>query len=278
MNAIPHRNASHPLIIGDYLFDSNLGLISGPSGSHYICPRLSHALRQLAERAGQAIPERALVPSDEKNGDHPHDDAIRSVSRLRHYFGDSPQDPSYIEVLPDGVYRLVAPVYEHQSGRTLRPAKQDRKEEPRPSGLIRLVNEFRSRKVCRAMLVYTLVVWLVFQVSEIVVPALGLPDWVNTLVVTLGLLGFPIAATLSWIFDLTPTGLVRDRGNAPTPGCDSRSRGDYVVDLVLVGAALAVCAALVFSSQQTDVSQPVGTGPAREQAGEAESLARFGGI
>ena len=106
MNAIPNRITPRPLIIGDYLFDSKLGLISGPSGNHYICPRLCHALRLLARRAGDAVPEHALVPPDESNGEVPHDDAVRAVSRLRHYFNDSPVDPSYIEVLPEALKLL----------------------------------------------------------------------------------------------------------------------------------------------------------------------------
>lgn len=278
MNAILHSTNQRPLIIGDYLFDSEIGLISGPSGSHYVCPRLSHALHQLAARAGMAVPERALVLAADPDGDLPHDDALRAVSRLRHYFGDSDGDPSYIEVLPDGSYRLIAPVFRDTRTKAETNEKHAAAAPPRPGRLMHLVNEFRERKVCRAMLVYTLVVWLVFQVSEIVVPALGLPDWANTLVVTLGILGFPIAATLSWIFDLTPNGLVRERPGGTGTACSSRSRSDYVVDLALVGAALAVCVALVFNSQQPDASSQVGTGPTRVQAEESVSPARFGGI
>jgi hypothetical protein len=224
------------------------------------------------------VPENALVPPGAGSGDVPHDDAVRAVSRLRHYFNDSPVAPSYIEVLPEGGYRLVAPVYGQQSMRPARAAAHGEERLPRPSRLIRLVNEFRERKVCRAMLVYTLVVWLVFQISEIVVPALGLPDWVNTLVVTLGILGFPFAATLSWIFDLTPTGLVRERPASADAACAPRSRGDYVVDLALVGAALAVCVALVFSSQQPDETSQVGTGPTRVMTEKPASPFHFGGI
>jgi DNA-binding winged helix-turn-helix (wHTH) protein len=277
MNAFVHKNFSRPLIIGDYLFDSKLGLISGPTGSHYICPRLCHALRLLAERAGRVVREQDLAPYREESAEIPHDDAVRAVSRLRHYFNDSPVDPSYIEVLPEGGYRLIAPVYRQQSTYPAQPAPQAEDSPPRPGRLVRLINEFRDRKVCRAMLVYTLVVWLVFQVSEIVVPALGLPDWVNTLVVTLGLLGFPIAATLSWIFDLTPTGLVRDRPNPAGPACASRSRSDYLVDLALIAAALAVCTALVFNSQQVDRPVQPGAGPVRESS-EAADPSQFGGV
>jgi hypothetical protein len=102
------------------------------------------------------------------------------------------------------------------------------------------------------MLIYAIVIWLVLQVCEIVVPALKLPEWVNSLVVILGILGFPIAATLAWIFDLTPAGLVLDNGGSlNTPGGAVRKRGDFVFDAALVAAALAICALLVLSSTDT---------------------------
>jgi hypothetical protein len=75
------------------------------------------------------------------------------------------------------------------------------------------------------------VVWLVFQVAEIVVEALLLPDWTLSLVVVLGILGFPIAAVLSWVFDLTPEGVVRDRSHVTQPTVSgTRSRHDLILD------------------------------------------------
>jgi DNA-binding winged helix-turn-helix (wHTH) protein len=251
MTSRAHKTFRPPLIIGDYLFDPGLGLISGPSGSHYVCPRVSHALEQLSERAGDTVRGEDLVaPQGEGDVASPHDSASRAVARLRTYLRDSPSAPTYIESVGNGRYRLLAPVFgDHGHSGAVHGARARARRGP--GRLVRLVNEFRERKVCRSMLVYTLVIWLVFQVSEIVVPALGLPDWVNTLVVVLGILGFPVAATLSWIFDLTPEGLVRERP-PPDAGRNSpRKRSDFVLDFALVGTALAVCVALFLSSQQS---------------------------
>jgi hypothetical protein len=174
----------------------------------------------------------------------------RCVSRLRRYFGDSARTASYIGTVPNRGYRLVAPVYGSTRKTTqpaLAPASAGKMQ--RGSGLYHLIRELRDRKVCRAMLVYSIVIWLVFQISEIVVPALALPIWINSLVVVLGILGFPIAATLAWIFDLTPAGLVREAGSAgPPPSEPVRNRTDLVFDTVLVAAALTLCAMLVVSS------------------------------
>ena len=45
------------------------------------------------------------------------------------------------------------------------------------------------------------------QVCSIVFPALHLPDWTETFVVVLVIIGFPITLILSWIYDVTPDGI-----------------------------------------------------------------------
>lgn len=76
--------------------------------------------------------------------------------------------------------------------------------------------ELKRRRVFRATAVYLVVAWVILQLSDIVVPALGLPDWVITLVLAILVLCLPLAVVLAWIFDLTPQGLQRD-GEAPGP-------------------------------------------------------------
>lgn len=52
-------------------------------------------------------------------------------------------------------------------------------------------------------------------------------------------LGFPVAATLSWIFNLTPTGLVPEPAKVSTPGlARPSSRIDLVPDSTMVSVAV----------------------------------------
>ena len=44
---------------------------------------------------------------------------------------------------------------------------------------------------------------------KIFAPSLGLPDWTLNLVIVLLSIGFPITVILSWIFDITPEGVVK---------------------------------------------------------------------
>lgn len=245
-----HTTSDEPrlIIIGDYLFDPHDGLLSGPTGAHHVCPRISALLTLLLENPCQVVKRQQFIEAIWPEEAGASASLTQCVGRLRQYFGDSASAANYIETVPRRGYRLVAPVY--GSKRTAVVHRPFEAASGRPvSRLYALVREFRDRKVCRATLIYAIVIWLVFQISEIVVPALNLPEWVNTLVVVLGILGFPIAATLAWIFDLTPSGLVRERGAQAdrTPG-PPRKRSDFVFDTVLVAAALAICALLVLSS------------------------------
>ena len=245
-----HTTSDEPrlIIIGDYLFDPHEGLLSGPTGAHHVCPRITALLTLLLENPCQVLKRQHLTDAIWPEEADASASLTQCVGRLRQYFGDTARAANYIETVPRRGYRLVAPVY--GSKRTAVIHRPFEAASGRPvSRLYALVREFRDRKVCRATLIYAIVIWLVFQISEIVVPALNLPEWVNSLVVVLGILGFPIAATLAWIFDLTPSGLVRERSLAAGNAAGAtRKRGDFVFDTVLVAAALAICALLILST------------------------------
>lgn len=63
------------------------------------------------------------------------------------------------------------------------------------------------RHVVQVGVIYLIVGWVVAQVTVVFAPALMLPDWFDTAVVFLVILGFPIALVLAWAFELTPEGI-----------------------------------------------------------------------
>ena len=71
------------------------------------------------------------------------------------------------------------------------------------------VRELRRRRVFRVAAVYGIMAFVIIQVVEITFPALQIPDWAQSLVVVMLLLGFPIAVGLAWAFDVTPEGVRR---------------------------------------------------------------------
>ncbi len=74
------------------------------------------------------------------------------------------------------------------------------------------VSELKRRKVFQVAAVYLVVAWLIMQVVDVVNEPLRLPEWFATVAILIVAIGFPIALILSWAFDLTPEGVVKDQG------------------------------------------------------------------
>lgn len=69
------------------------------------------------------------------------------------------------------------------------------------------MGEMKRRKVFQVAAMYAVVAWLLIQVITSVETPLNLPDWVDTFVIILLAVGFPIALVLGWAFDVTPQGI-----------------------------------------------------------------------
>ena len=71
--------------------------------------------------------------------------------------------------------------------------------------------EVKRRKVVRVAVVYSIVAWLLVEIAVTVEAPLSLPGWMDTFVIVLVMVGFPLALILSWAYDLTPTGIKRTK-------------------------------------------------------------------
>jgi serine/threonine-protein kinase len=69
--------------------------------------------------------------------------------------------------------------------------------------------ELKRRHVYRVAIAYVVVAWLFIQVATQVFPFFEIPNWIVRLVVLVTLLGFPLALTIAWAFEMTPQGLKR---------------------------------------------------------------------
>jgi adenylate cyclase len=111
----------------------------------------------------------------------------------------------------------------------------------------RFLAELKRRRVFRVTAMYAAAAFIVAQVADIAFPALRLPEWALTLVIVLLLLGLPVALALSWAFELTPQGLVRDEGEIPAdriePAAGHVPRWRAVPVAVAVGTIVAALAA-----------------------------------
>ncbi len=77
----------------------------------------------------------------------------------------------------------------------------------KPTSLARFWYELKRRRVFRVIAMYAGAAFVIIEVTNNIVEPLGLPAWVPTVVILLLILGFPVIAILSWIFDLTPEGV-----------------------------------------------------------------------
>jgi len=98
--------------------------------------------------------------------------------------------------------------------------------------------EVKRRKVYRVAAAYIIAAGGIIQLASAAFPAWELPNWALRLVITLLLLGFPIALMLAWAYDITPQG-VRATPTSAVPGSHRRRN---VIMLVATGVIISAAA------------------------------------
>ena len=115
-------------------------------------------------------------------------------------------------------------------------------QEPGRSWLGNLLYELRRRHVVKVAGVYIVAAWLCIQVAGALKSSLNLPDWTDTLVTVLLLLGFPIACIFAWAFETSPDGL-----KLTTPASEQSARRAPRSGIVDYVAAFGIIAILAFT-------------------------------
>ena len=102
-----------------------------------------------------------------------------------------------------------------------------------------LFTELKRRNVFRVGLFYIVSAWLVIQVAETLLPVFEVPDATIRALVLVLVLGFPLALVFSWIFELTPEGLKRDKNASVDP--ETKQQTAHKLNwATLVAAVLAI--------------------------------------
>jgi RNA polymerase sigma factor (sigma-70 family) len=86
------------------------------------------------------------------------------------------------------------------------------------------VAELKQRSVYKVGITYAVVAWLLMQVASQIFPFFEIPNWAVRLVVLLLIIGFPVALTLAWAFELTPEGIKRAVDVIPGKSIVTKSR------------------------------------------------------
>ena len=105
------------------------------------------------------------------------------------------------------------------------------------------LGEIRRRKIFQVAAVYAVVAWLLIQIVATVEEPLKLPGWFDTMVIVLLAVGFPITLIMSWGFNLTAEGFVREGGNDAAVATRPRRGIEYVlIGLIIVALFWAASA------------------------------------
>jgi len=102
--------------------------------------------------------------------------------------------------------------------------------------------ELKRRNVYRAAVLYGMGAWLLAQIATQIFPFFNVPNSAVRFVIIALVLGFPIAMALSWIYELTPEGIVRTEDVDPA----TQRQFGRKVDFVIIGVLLLVIGMLVY--------------------------------
>ncbi len=85
----------------------------------------------------------------------------------------------------------------------------------KPHKLANFFREVWRRHVLQVALPYSVIGWVLIEVAEVVLQAFEAPNWMMRAVLITFMVGLPIVIILAWIFDFTPSGLVRTSAIPP---------------------------------------------------------------
>jgi TolB-like protein/Tfp pilus assembly protein PilF len=124
----------------------------------------------------------------------------------------------------------------------------------------KFVTELKRRNVYRAAVAYGVVAWFLTQLTTQVFPFFEIPNSAVRFVVIALAVGFPIAMLLSWLYELTPEGIVRTEDLDPVEARSIQRATGRILDFIIIGVLLLVIAMLI-----------VGRHPFYRQTGESIS-------
>jgi TolB-like protein len=107
------------------------------------------------------------------------------------------------------------------------------------------LTELKRRNVYRAAVAYGVVAWFLTQLTTQVFPFFEIPNSAVRFVVIALAVGFPIAMLLSWLYELTPEGIVRTEDLHPAQARSIQRASGRILDFIIIGTLLLVIAMLI---------------------------------
>jgi TolB-like protein/cytochrome c-type biogenesis protein CcmH/NrfG len=107
-------------------------------------------------------------------------------------------------------------------------------------------SELKRRNVYRAAVAYGVVAWFLTQLTTQVFPFFEIPNAAVRFVVIALAIGFPIAMSLAWLYELTPEGIVRTDDLDPAHARSIQRSTGRLLDFIIIGVLLLVIAMLIY--------------------------------
>jgi len=123
---------------------------------------------------------------------------------------------------------------------------------------ISIFAELKRRNIFRVALLYVVAAWLILQFIVVLVQLLGVPDWVFRFLFTLLLICFPPVLIFSWICEITPQGIRREKDVEDTASITLQT-GKKISRITLVLLAFAILLSLLayFLPESTPEALPL---------------------
>ena len=105
--------------------------------------------------------------------------------------------------------------------------------------------ELKRRNVYKVAVVFAVVSWLLVQAASILLPTFEAPSWVMKAFVVFLALGFVLAVSISWAFEMTPEGMKRTADVSADevrsmPYWSKKKFAAFIIGLAVIAAALLV--------------------------------------
>lgn len=213
----------------NYIVNPTEHSIAGPAGTISVRESSMEVLCRLADRPNEFLGAEVLLHAIFPASGEPRGLLRACIEELRTSFDDHGARHSFIEFSEARGYRLL-----------VKPESVTSENDE----IADWFDELKRRRVFRVVAGYSVAAWLILQIVDVVSDALPVPDWTLTAATVALAGGFPVAALLAWIFQITPKGIVAE---GPVGGAAmDRTRLIHYVDLVIIGVLLVVVAFLSY--------------------------------
>jgi len=121
-----------------------------------------------------------------------------------------------------------------------------------------IYSELKRRNVFRVAAGYVVLSWVLLQVADVLMDTIGLPDVWGKAVLGLLVIGFPPVLIFSWIYEMTPEGIKREKEIAADASITSHTAKKLnITVIVLLVIAIGIFAIDKFTGTPVTSSEPV---------------------